>query len=138
MLVHVQRQDRHAAGQRMRMVGRPLVDQRAFARLEHEQHPARAAAVRLAHRNELLAPSLDAAEVGGERQRHRRLHRLPVAAVVVLVVAGQQPCRQAAQRGGIEGQCVDSSVQIVTPIRVHDPNEEQNLDAEGVSMRGVC
>jgi hypothetical protein len=34
MLVHVQCQYRHATGQNMRLVGRPLVDQRAFARLD--------------------------------------------------------------------------------------------------------
>ena len=80
MLVHVQRQQRHAAGQRVRVVGRPLVDQRALARLEHQQHPARAATQRLAHRDELVAPALDAAEVGLQRQLHGRLHRLAVTA----------------------------------------------------------
>jgi hypothetical protein len=48
----------------MRVVGGPLVDQRALARLEHQQHPARATAQRLAHGDELLAPALDAAEAG--------------------------------------------------------------------------
>jgi hypothetical protein len=79
VLVHVQRQNGHATGQRMRVVGRPLVDERALARLEDQQHPARAAGQRLAHADELFTPAFDAAEVGLQRQPHRRLHGLPVA-----------------------------------------------------------
>ena len=64
----------------MGVVGRPLIDQRAFARLEHQQHPARAAAQGLAHRDELVTPTLDAAEVGGQRERAGRRHRLAITA----------------------------------------------------------
>ena len=40
VLVHVERKQRDPAGQRMRMVRRPLVDERAVARLEREHDPA--------------------------------------------------------------------------------------------------
>ncbi|MCY1537754.1 hypothetical protein D9M68_732630 [compost metagenome] len=161
VLVHVQRQEGRAARQRMGVISSPLVDQRALARLEGEQHPARAAAKRLAHRCEFLVPSVDAAEAGRQCECHGGLHRLAVAAerrevqlvqqhrvagdelfaleavelearrggercrgelspdgvealdraaIVVLVMAVQKLRRQAAQRGGIEGQGLSSGV----------------------------
>jgi len=57
------------------VVGSPLVHQGAVARQEAQQHPARAARQRLAHRDELGAPALDAAEIGVERECHGRRHR---------------------------------------------------------------
>src|SRR4051794_4831339 len=45
------------------MVGRPLIDELAVARRPGLQHPARAAAERLAHGDELGPPALDRPEI---------------------------------------------------------------------------
>jgi hypothetical protein len=74
----------------VRVVGRPLVHERAFPRLEHQQHPAGAAAERLAHGHELLAPALDTAEVRLQRERHRRRHGLSPGAQAVEVQLVQE------------------------------------------------
>src|SRR5262245_66163870 len=52
MLVHIEREDWRAARQCVAMVGRPLIDELAIARRPRQQHPSRAAAERLAHRDE--------------------------------------------------------------------------------------
>jgi hypothetical protein len=90
MLVHVQRQDRHATGHRVGVVCGPLVDQRSLARLEHQQHPARAATQRLAHGDELFAPAFDAAEVGFQHQLRGGFHRHAIAAQAAEVQLVQQ------------------------------------------------
>ena len=64
----------------MGVIRSPLIHQRSVAGHEGQQHPARAAAERLAHRDELGAPTLDAAEIGLECQFHGRNHGLAVAA----------------------------------------------------------
>src|SRR5437868_2263867 len=67
MLVHIEREDRLAAGERRRVVHRPLVDELAVARRPGQQHPAGAAALRLSHCREFGGPSRDAAEITDER-----------------------------------------------------------------------
>src|SRR6516165_9467985 len=66
MLVHIERQDRRAARERVAMVRRPLVDELAVARRPRQQHPAGAAAERLAHGDELGPPALERAEIARE------------------------------------------------------------------------
>src|SRR5882762_2666360 len=68
MFVHVERQDRRAMREALCMVGGPLVQQDPVAMRIREQHPARAAAQRLAHPNEFLPPALYAAEVARQRR----------------------------------------------------------------------
>ncbi|OMP13544.1 hypothetical protein COLO4_01454 [Corchorus olitorius] len=63
VLVHVESQDRRGTRQRMRMVGSPLVDQSLVSRGVSEQHPARAATQRLAHRREFGLPARNRAEI---------------------------------------------------------------------------
>ena len=63
VLVHIEREDRRAAGQRMAVVGCPLIDEPSVARRPRQQHPAGTAAERLAHRDEFRAPALVGAEV---------------------------------------------------------------------------
>ena len=90
VFVHVQRQDGGAARHCVCVVGGPLVDQRALARLKNQQHPAGAAAEGFAHGDELLAPAFDTAEVGVQRQFHRRLHGLPITTQACEVQLVQQ------------------------------------------------
>ena len=63
VLVHVERENRRAAGQRMAVVGCPLIDKLAVARRPRQQHPARAAAERLSHRDEFRSPALIGSKV---------------------------------------------------------------------------
>jgi hypothetical protein len=58
VLVHVERQDRRAAGQCVTMVGRPLVDELAIAGRLRQEHPSRAAAERFSHSDKLDTPTL--------------------------------------------------------------------------------
>src|SRR5712691_9566364 len=67
MLVHVEREDRLPAGQRRRVVHRPLTDKPAIARRPGHQHPARSTALRPTHRGKLGTPAIDAAEIAHER-----------------------------------------------------------------------
>jgi molybdate/tungstate transport system ATP-binding protein len=48
MLVHIERNNRPAAGNRIGMIGRPLIDQSFVMRRIHQQHPTGAATFRLA------------------------------------------------------------------------------------------
>jgi hypothetical protein len=57
VLVHIECQDRRAAGHHVAMVGRPLIDQLAIAWRPGKQHPSRTAAERLAHGNKFGAPT---------------------------------------------------------------------------------
>src|SRR6266511_6371858 len=72
MLVHIEREDRRSAGQRVAMIRRPLIDELAVSRRPGQQHPAGAAAKRLAHRDEFQPPSLIGAEIAGKRIPKRR------------------------------------------------------------------
>ena len=67
VLVHIEREDRDAAGQRVAVIGRPLIDEFAVARRPESKHPAGAAAERLAHGDEFGAPTLKGAEIARER-----------------------------------------------------------------------
>src|SRR6266581_4184679 len=71
MLVHVERQYRRAMREALCMVGRPLVQQDPVSMQIRQQHPARAAAQRFAHRDEFRLPALDTAEVTRQRGRQR-------------------------------------------------------------------
>src|SRR5260221_1736754 len=73
MLVHIEREDRLAAGERVGVIRRPLVHEFAVAPRPGEQHPAGAAAQRLAHRGKLRAPALQRAEVAGQRVAQGRI-----------------------------------------------------------------
>src|SRR6266566_5137500 len=66
MLVHVEGEDRTAPGETVRVIGRPLIDELPVARRIGQEHPARAAAHRLAHGDKLGPPSLEGAEVPHE------------------------------------------------------------------------
>src|SRR5262249_42456408 len=57
MLVHIERQNRCAPGERVAMVGRPLVNQFAIAWRPRQQHPSRAAAERFSHGDKLGSPT---------------------------------------------------------------------------------
>ena len=60
------------AGQSRRVVGRPGVDQPLVAGVPSQDHPARAAAFGLAHRDELRPPPLEGPEITGEGVGERR------------------------------------------------------------------
>ncbi len=70
VLVHVERQDRHAAGEAVGVVRRPLDRQPVLTLRPGEQGPARAAGLCLGASRELGAPAGDTAEIplqrGGE------------------------------------------------------------------------
>src|SRR6187455_602279 len=63
VLVHVEREYRRCARKRVAMVGSPLIDQLAIARRPRQQHPAGAAAERLAHGDKFGLPALAGAKV---------------------------------------------------------------------------
>src|SRR5215472_10880233 len=67
VLIHVECEDRLAAGERRRVVHRPLIDELGVARRPSEQHPSRATALCLAHRGEFSPPAIDAPKIAGER-----------------------------------------------------------------------
>ena len=66
VLVHVERQDRRAAGQRVTMVGCPLIDQLAITRRPRQQYPSRAAAERFSHGDEFGAPTLERSKIADD------------------------------------------------------------------------
>ena len=76
VLVHVERKDRYAAGERLGVVAGILVDQASVARYMNEQDPAGAASQRVSHGDELAAPALDRPEITGKRRR-KQFSRLP-------------------------------------------------------------
>src|SRR6266700_1211022 len=63
VLVHIERENRRAAGERVAMVRGPLVHQLAVARRPRQQNPPGAAGERLAHRHKFRAPALVGAEI---------------------------------------------------------------------------
>ena len=67
MLVHIERQDRRAAGQAVCVVGTPDIRQGSVARRTRQQHPARTTTQRLAHGDELGAPLGERTEVARDR-----------------------------------------------------------------------
>jgi hypothetical protein len=67
VLVHIEREDRLAAGERRRVVHCPLIEELAVVRRPGEQHPSRPAALRLPHRGKFRAPAIDTAEIAGQR-----------------------------------------------------------------------
>src|SRR5262249_3156754 len=67
MFVHVERQDRPAAGEVGFVVGGPAIDEALVARRVGKDDPARAAAFGLAHRRELGLPAFEAAEIAHDR-----------------------------------------------------------------------
>src|SRR5215203_3374614 len=79
VLVHVEREDRHATGERVRMIRGPLIDELAITRRPGQERPSRATRERLAHCDELRAPALIRTEVPSERlfQCETRLTLLP-------------------------------------------------------------
>jgi hypothetical protein len=58
VLVHVERQNGRAAGERVAVIGGPLIDELAVAWRPSEQNPAGTAAKRLAHGDEFGTPAL--------------------------------------------------------------------------------
>ncbi len=79
VLVHVEREDRHTARDRLRVLGGVLVDEAAVARDISEQDPARATAKRVSHRPEFGAPAIERAEVARQDLAHG-LRRLAIPA----------------------------------------------------------
>jgi hypothetical protein len=79
VLVHIERQDRRAAGQRVAMICGPLIDELAIMGGPGQQHPARAAAECLSHCNKFSAPARERAKVpnDGITQRATRLALIP-------------------------------------------------------------
>src|SRR3954471_23756123 len=67
MLVHVQSQNGGPDSQRMTMVGCPLVHELAVAGGPGEQHPTRAAAESLSHRQELGMPAVMRSKISRQR-----------------------------------------------------------------------
>src|SRR6266487_4452229 len=63
VFIHIEGEDRRAAGQCMAVIRRPLIDQLAVARRPRQKHPAGAPAQRLPHRRELGMPPFIRAEV---------------------------------------------------------------------------
>jgi len=59
VLVHVQRQDRDAAGDALGIVRRILIDQATIARHVGQQDPTDTAGQAARQRDELLAPTVD-------------------------------------------------------------------------------
>src|SRR6266536_1599149 len=117
----------------MAMIRRPLVDVLAVARGPREQHPSGAAAERFAHRHELRSPALERSEIARQRVAQRRTRFALVAeavdekagglrvielgellvdqieafhrpAVIILVVADDQPLGHAFDLGRVAGQ----------------------------------
>ncbi|MNV41282.1 hypothetical protein D3C71_1329140 [compost metagenome] len=166
MFIHVQREDGHPTGSSLGVVAGPLVDECAIARLEHQQHPSRAAAQCLAHGDKLFTPALSAAKAGCQGQQHAggrggataaqaakvqfvQQHRIAGdqllalesvddkagrggkvqprelrpdgveprhrTAIVILVVAAQQPFGQAWQRGRVKGKGLGACLHGDTP-----------------------
>src|SRR5438105_9804406 len=75
VLVHIECQDRASAGERRRVVHRPLIDKLAIARRPGEQHPTRTAALRFAHSREFGSPAIEGPEIADERVAHLALWR---------------------------------------------------------------
>jgi hypothetical protein len=67
VLVHIECQDRPAAGEVGCVVGRPRVDEPLVARRVGEKNPSRTAAFRLADAGEFSPPPIKAAEVSSDR-----------------------------------------------------------------------
>src|SRR5512136_1674406 len=72
MLVHIEREDRCAAGERVAMIRRPLINELAIARRPGQQHPARTAAKRFPHSDELRPPALIRAKIACKRIAQNR------------------------------------------------------------------
>src|SRR5215469_13615778 len=66
MLVHIEREDGLPIGERVAMIGSPLIHELAVASRPREEDPARAAAERLTHCGEFLPPSLERAEIADQ------------------------------------------------------------------------
>src|SRR6516164_9868626 len=79
VLVHVERQDRRAAGQCVTMVGRPLVDELAIAWRPRQEHPSRAAAERFSHGDKFRAPTLKGPKIADDGLAQRALRLALVA-----------------------------------------------------------
>src|SRR5215467_14890294 len=67
VLVHVERQDRRSACERVRVIGRPLIDEATVTMRVGQEYPPGAAAQRLAGANELGSPTIDTPEVARQR-----------------------------------------------------------------------
>jgi hypothetical protein len=87
VLVHVEREDRHATGDRLRMLRCVLVDEPSVARHPGHEHPAGTARERLRHRLEFGDPAI----VGAKVARDDPLHRLVDPAVAA-------PCSRSTAR----------------------------------------
>src|SRR5713101_620306 len=82
MLVHVERDNRPSARNRIGMVSGPLIDETFVAGRIHQQRPAGTAALRLAHRRKFRTPTFDAAKVAHKRVRKRAARRSTAAEAV--------------------------------------------------------
>src|SRR5215472_10580127 len=89
MFVHVERENRDSARDRLRVLGSVLVDEVPFARNVGQQNPARAATEGVSHRAELRAPAIERAEVPREGLGHA-LCRLTIAAYACEIKLVQQ------------------------------------------------
>src|SRR5260221_244788 len=78
VLIHVEREDRPAARERMAVVGCPLIDEIAIACRPGEEHPTGAAAERFAHRDEFRTPAF----VRAERPRQLLFEGVPRLALL--------------------------------------------------------
>jgi len=80
VLVHVEGEDRHRAGDGLVVIGASVIDEAPVARDIAEKHPARTAGEIAGERHELAAPAIDRSEVAHERARHRLRNSSAVAA----------------------------------------------------------
>src|SRR5947209_6225275 len=67
VLVHVQRENRNAAGQSVAVICGPLIDELLVARRPGQKHPPGSAGQGLAHCDKLTSPSLNRPEIPGQR-----------------------------------------------------------------------